>query len=506
MRPIAGGTAHALGSRSIRGHGEPQKYPPTTAKRSRWRSLQTWIPISLVVVAACASTLDVVYWRFGELLLTAMCGLAFASPFSGLALVSASQLVPDPDWSIGLSISELVFIGWAFNAAVRLALGQRIRLPTSAIILLVPVTAWAFVASMTHQDFYVVAMLSRDVLYLVLVYDLYVRAKRNVRLCTLALLGGCSVAAFGYWAFLAGFDLAVFRADPTTFMQDFSRGWLRTEFGRTDANTVAVNISAVLAGLAAAIVSDRESGSQGRKALARLGGLAVAAILGALMLPALAATMSRGGLAELAAGLAVVLLYVLAGPTRSRSGHRINAAWAGGAFVLAACVLAATPYGRESIERIIDVGRYTSDRGGLVTARGVTLQGVLETAALAPAFGISYQQFVDTYGKIPHSSFFDVMVSSGLPGLLFFSACALWPLALAVRRRVRDEIYLPVFVAYVCFLVYATTISALSNKAFWCLWLLCLLNASGRGRYVRMARTTPPPLWTGRLAQRQSVA
>jgi len=278
------------------------------------------------------------------------------------------------------------------------------------------------------------------------------------------------------------------------------------EFGRTDANTVAVNISAVLAGLVAWIVSDGVHPSRRGTAGARLGGFAIAAIVAALMVPALAATMSRGGLAELATGLAVVLLYILAGPTRGRGHRRVNAAWAAVAFLLAAAVLAATPYGRETIERVIDVARYTNDSGGLVAARGPTLEGVQETLNLAPAFGISYQQFVETYGRIPHSSFFDVTVGAGLPGLLLFVACALWPLALAMRRQVRDQIYLPVFVAYACFLMYATTISALSNKAFWCLWLLCLMNARARARAVRVTPATCAPVWTATLAPGRSGA
>ena len=89
---------------------------------------------------------------------------------------------------------------------------------------------------------------------------------------------------------------------------------------------------------------------------------------------------------------------------------------------------------------------------------------------------------------IPHSSFFDMGVGAGVPALLLFVVCVMSPLVLAFRRRASHELYLPVFAAYVCFVVYAGTISALSNKTFWCLWFLCLMNVEGRPSDPRLVR------------------
>jgi len=429
-----------------------------------------------------------VYAGLGGPLLLAMCIGGFWNPFSGLALVSASQLVPDPDWSNGMSISSLVFAGWTLSALLRAALGHRLRVPTSALRLFGPVVAWAFVASLTHGDRYVFALLVRNALYTVLFYDLYQRAGRDVRRCTLALLGGCCIAAFGYWAYRWGVDLVVAANDSTGAIADLSRGWARIEFGRTDSNTVAVNISAILASVVAVVVSGGYAGLRRRSRGARIASLAFAGIVGTVMVPALAGTMSRGGLAELGAGLAVVCVWLVVGPRRGGEQRAATVASLIVTALVIASAVALTPYGAETVARLIETHNFTAQQGGLIAARGVTLRGAIDTMAGAPLVGVSYQQFVDSYGLVPHSSFFDVGVGAGLPGLLLFVGCVVWPLVLAVRGRAGRELYLPVFVAYVCFIVYAGTISALSSKTFWCLWFLCLMNVRGRAHDPGLVR------------------
>ena len=453
---------------------------PAPGGAARGDGSQVWLPVGLLLAVACAATIAPVYERIGGPLLLAMCTLAFSNPFSGLALVSASQLVPDPDWTNGISISSLVFLGWAATTLVRVAFGHRARLPIRAIGLLLPVTGWATIASLTHGDPYVPTLLARDALYIVLAYDLYLRAGCDVRRCTLALLGGCCIAAFGYWAYRCGLDLVVGNVVSNATLADMSRGWARIEFGRTDSNTVAVNISAILASVVAVVVAggraDGRRGSRGSNIL----WLAIAGVVGVMMLPALAGTMSRGGLAELGAGLAVVCLFVVAGPRTAGKAHRARVAKLIGMGLVVATILAVTPYGPEIVARIIETQNFTTRQGGLIAARGLTLDGALASMAGSPVLGSSYQQFVDTYGLMTHSSFFDVGVGAGLPGLVLFIGCASWPIILAVRSKARNQIYLPVFVAYVCFVVYASTISALSNKTFWCFWLLCLMNVGNR--------------------------
>jgi len=457
------------------------------ARNSRRDERQLWIPVGLLLVVACAVMVRSVYAGLGGPLLLAMCLGAFSNPFSGLALVSASQLVPDPDWSSGVSISSLVFAGWAATTLLRMAVGHRPRLPMKALRLIVPVTVWASIAAITHGDLYIPNLLARDGLYIVLFYDLFQRARCDVRRCTLAVLGGCCTAAFGYWAYRWGVDLVVSAVDSTGAIADLSRGWARIEFGRTDSNTIAVNISTILAGIVAVVMS-RGSGVRRGSRGAAVMSLGVAGMVGAAMVPALAGTMSRGGLAELGAGLAVACLWLVVAPRR---GGKRRAGTVIGLVVTAlvvASALAFTPYGAETVARIVETQNFTAQQGGLVAARGVTLRGTLDTVAGAPLVGVSYQEFVDRYGLIPHSSFFDVSVGAGLPGLLLFVGCVASPFALAIRRGAWRELYLPVFVAYVCFVVYAGTISALSNKTFWCLWFLCLMNVEGRPSDPRVVR------------------
>ena len=84
-------------------------------KTERKVPLQDTIPLVIMGIILFSLTLETILQKFGFYLIVPGCLLAFISPYSSLALLSASQVIADPPGLGGLTIARMAFIGFCIS-------------------------------------------------------------------------------------------------------------------------------------------------------------------------------------------------------------------------------------------------------------------------------------------------------------------------------------------------------------------------------------------------------
>jgi O-antigen ligase len=233
------------------------------------------------------------------------------------AFMATSQIVADPQ-GLPLTLAQLGVVAWAVTLPLNSTLGavKHIRCLWSYIA---PLTVWIIILEVGANCTWGVSWFVGPITFLIAgLYFLDPRTEGKLALKIIVLSAG--TAALGYWLPKLGVSVL----GITYAASDYTLGFARTGYGRGDSNNAAINVVVFLLG-ATALTIFSETKTFDR----RVKEVVFVAACWALGIPALLATVSRGGLYAIPLGLLVILLIYL----RARGSSAV------GGFLAVGCVI-----------------------------------------------------------------------------------------------------------------------------------------------------------------------
>lgn len=421
----------------------------------------------------------------GSLLTVMLMVIGFSHPLSALFVMGASQIVPEPaQWPITLAqlcIPVFVLSGMVADLAWRRGWRRyrwpRIQVPKELIKYLVPLILWLSISAAIHGDYVTLFEVIKGGLFAVIGWNLIRRINSQRDQILIAICIGGIVALSGYWGDIVG-------VAPTGIMRPVSvRGFERIGAGRGDTNNVGPSLSLALVCLIGLTLLPHHS-TLDQKTRRRL--VYVLVLLLSLGVPALAATMSRGGIAQSITALSLSLAALLMVGLWQH--------WAVAKSIMTVVLVGVTVglvlwssglWEGEVLPRATALWEFqvrdAQSRGtsewDLASGRRIVWKASWRMITDSPLVGMSGTEGWIRYGPAAsncgHNVLLDAGRSAGFPGMLLLLILILSPfLKIVQTRRVSDT--LPTILAYVCILFAMMQLSIIGDKRFWLLWAFLL--------------------------------
>jgi len=387
-------------------------------------SARGWDYLLLIATAVlcCLLMLQGVSASIGAPIVYGMAALCFLSPYSGLCLLAASQIVPDPPGA-QLTVARLAFLGFVPSLLYHRYRFQYVR---QYAVYVVPLTIWTVLVDlMMRGDVYVPPILA----YIIGAAACLLISHRHVRtdLALLAICLGSLCGCLSWWAPKFGLEIT------------------RTELARAGLERLVAGRLAGVAGFPSALASvglfalSLWPGSVCSRGLTRWV-LIAASFAAAVSVPG---TLGRGAIASLALGFLVLFYFQRGARLSPRDGvvlHRYRTATVL-LFVVGlvgflfndttskSYLQAATEFTNEQMD---------SSGGVLGYERVDRMQRMVRLIAYYPVMGVPENQLLITpIGEgtkwallgytVPHNVFLGIGLSYGIPGMVMFGLLFFYP-------------------------------------------------------------------------------
>ena len=351
--------------------------------------------------------------------------LAVGNPFTWVFYIAASQVVADPA-NCPLTLAQIGILAWVctlpFNASL-----SRLRDARPFISYVAPLVIWYYAATLTmRQEFQTPLILA--VLVGVITCTYIRRPGINSHVLLLCLVLGSTYAALGYWGGRLGIPIVA----PSYEMASGTTTVFRVGSGRGDSNVSALNIPVLILGTFA-LAAFSKFWLTRKNHLPNI----IAAAAFAVGAPALAATLSRGGLYALPLGFLGLLVMVLA--TARSKGWSMQSLLVPAAVVLTATLSFTFLAGGISLDNVwhlIESRNSENERisgdSGLLSGRAGPWRTHIDIMLAYPIAGIpkgatwDFGEYgVTTVGVegiygAAHNSFLSFGSDAGVPGFVLF--------------------------------------------------------------------------------------
>jgi hypothetical protein len=453
-----------------------------------------WRLCAIVLLGGIALHFPAVYYPAGFYIEAFLSMVSFFTPISGILWLSAAQVVPDPP--IGpFTSSQMAILGAAILFFIR---HDRLSLDycKPVVLAMCPLFVWQTAMNYLHGSGHQLPLLMIYAGMTGCVAAMMAGESGNrLGACLAAFLAGQALCACVFWIIKLGLGAPV-QAFDTSVYGDSSE---IIRIGTARGNAGMLGMSAALAtgfvGIFMFYAPQRKVGISQRLLL----GLAFLGMC--LTVPALISSGSRGGMIAAVAGLLILALF-----GRSISLFSVGLGVAGVALLLA------FGWERLGLQQHWDEMRERqtsqteeSAHGALVAGRelewGPAWDAIMDSPVLGGGQVVKKSYFGSEEKWLSHSTYLDVGLVGGLPGMLLFLWFCMKPMEYLWRYR-RVGVLLWLLSVYVTVIVCNASGSGLQVKTFWILWgLASVLPATTDGpitgaRYKR--NTTADP--TARLS------
>ena len=392
--------------------------------------LPTWDAVLLILVVLGSSSLTIahVHERVALPLTVFLCCIAFLSPYSGLALLAASQVIPDAPGMEPLTVARMAFIGWLVSNLVK---RHSFEGALPVLKMLAPLALWILFVSLVRlqplPEHYLLAWI------LALVGGVLVRETRGqFHLALFAICLGAAPAALGYW----GSKLGIAMTGETAMRA----GILRMGVGRAAYDSLcATNIALAAIGFLGLGVSGLSHHAACRVSDTSFRVLCVGLFL--FVLPALAFTLSRTGIVVFLGGLLVVSLVVML----SRGGRLRQLTASARKILLVSLVAGMVVFlvsgGLNPLETTIRVTR----KQGAIGGRGPHWRKMAVLSLQYPVLGVPPDKRIlapwgegtrwELLGTCPHNVYLGFSYVYGFPAMILFCIFFFYPPFRLVRQH-----------------------------------------------------------------------
>lgn len=413
---------------------------------------------------------------FGKVILSLFCVFSLSSPMSALVALSASQVVADP-LGVPLTLFQALFVCWPIHLLLRRsAVDYR---PMRAFV------AWTIPATLFFQ---LVTCLKWNVWPSIGPFELaiaggimgawYVGQLQGRWILALLCLGvGALPSVITFWLRILGVAIEGIIAAKGIGAQ------AGVGVGRGDGNLAGVSISiASTVILAVALSAQSSNREKARQMWMMVAGIALL-ILSA---PAIAGTMSRGGVVSWAIGLCSIMIFGYPSIIRLQP-----------IMIFAMLVTLASLLGFGGI-----LDTYARSMIGysekqmaesIMMSRDMVWRSALSEVLASPVIGTTPETRVEAggygYDYCSHNVWLDFGRGGGIPGLLWFAAFFVHPLYRLVNAWGATRA-MPFIAAFAVFFGVFMSFSLGNYKTFYILWCLTYAAALFGGRNVARGPTT----------------
>jgi hypothetical protein len=408
--------------------------------------------------------------NFGLFILLFQCMISLASPFSALLAFSASQVSADPP-DFPLTTAQALVIAWGVHFLLR---RRKFKLSYAKPLLITISAYYLYAVVITFAKGYVWKPGNDLDLALIvgIIGSTYLaQVKERYRMALLVILLGALPAVFGYWFVRWGVPIEGVMYDTVL------RG-VRIGFGRSDANNAGINIALSAAGLFALSLSPIRSGLVAWRENPFLGLVSFVTLV--LGIPAVAGTMSRGGLVNLFLSLLTATLFLFFLSKKSYGTLKRSYIHSVVIVIIAAIAIGGITVRTDFLERIESVQDYSFDQTGDFFGRRDIMESSLKIILREPLVGETEYNRISLPGYgiefASHNVFLDVGRGSGIPGILFYCIFFFYAPFEIWRRKGLAYAY-PFLIAYESILLTFLSFSLGNHKTFFLLWTLLVLAA-----------------------------
>lgn len=391
-----------------------------------------WDYLLLIATAVlcCLLMLQSVSASIGAPILYAMAVVCFFSPYSGLCLLAASQIVPDPPGA-QLTIARLAFLGFLPSLLYH---QYRYGYLRQYAVYVVPLTIWTILADlMMRGDVFIPPILAYVVGAAACLLISHARVRTDLALLAICL--GSLCGCLSWWAPRFGFEIT------------------RTELARAGLERLVAGRLAGVAGFPSALASvgllalSLWPGSVCSRGLTRWV-LVAASFAAAVSVPG---TLGRGAIASLALGFLVLFYFQRGARLSQRDGMALRRYQAVTILLFVVGVVGFLFHDAMSKSYLQAATEFTSEQmdqsGGVMGYERIDkMQRMLQLIAHYPVMGVPENQLLITpIGEgtkwallgytVPHNVFLGIGLSYGIPGMVLFGLLFFYPPMKILRRE-----------------------------------------------------------------------
>lgn len=405
--------------------------------------------------------------NFGLIILFFECTFSLMSPFSALMVLSASQISADPV-GIPFTTVKVLFIAWAIHFSFRMRrFNFNYAIPFLKLISLYYIY-FIFATIIKGYEWVFGNPLDLAILVGIMGATFIGQAKGRYRLALLSILLGAVPAIFGYWLLNLGIPF------EGIIYEEHAKGAIGIGFGRSDTNNAALNIALATAGLAALCLSPLENKYITWEKYPFIGLLGILVLL--LGIPALAGTMSRGGIINFSLSLFITLVFLFVFSLRAKGvlkrSYKKTIVLIILTFILLFLFFAKT----DVIERLELAQQYslTQSKYSFWLSRGDVWTSALGIVLSQPFLGETFETkiYLSQYGYewASHNVFLDAGRGSGLIGMILYAVFFFYPLWKLIKKGI--DYSFPFIITYFSVFITFMTLSVVNHKTFFLLWSL----------------------------------
>lgn len=441
-----------------------------SSSESGWfdiRPLEWWLS-ALALFGGVALHFPAVYYPFGFYIEAVLCIVSFLTPISGMFWLSAAQVIPDPP--IGpMSSSQMAILG-AIIALIIRTNWRALIYSKPFLLAMAPFFVWQTAMNFFHGgDLQSPLLLIYAAVTGALAAMMTGMSGKRVGACLAAFLAGQALCACVFWIIKLGLGAPVQAFDVTIYGDSLET--IRRGTGRGNAGVLAPSAALAIVGFVGLLMFRPPKKRRGINHTYWI--LFALALLGlCLVAPALPASGSRGGMISVVFG--ILILGLFAHQCRSLSMVSFGIGLLGIAFVL---IFGWTRFGleenwEEARERQEAQEEMVSN-ASLIAGRELEWTAAWNGILDSPIFGggrVTKLSYAGSEGLwASHSTYLDVGLGGGIPGILLFVWFCIIPLKYLWEHR-REGVFLWLLSVYITILACNGSGSALQVKYFWILW------------------------------------
>jgi O-antigen ligase len=437
---------------------QPSGFTGVSSGWNRWDISELETYLCLVVFIGCILLHFVpVYNRFGLPIEVGLSLISFATPISGLLYLSAAQVIPDAP-GCPLPVAQMALAGfflWQFVTGKRVEL---FRMGRPLWIAAAPFFVWDGGLAMMRGDYRFETILLFAILTGCVAAVLVGQSGNRLVTCLVIFLAGHGLAMCLFWIIKLHLGTPV-QAFAIDVLGDSLEQGARIGTARGNANMLGGPMALACIGAFGWFYSQPKQ--------TRLTGM-VALLCLAAAVPPLIGCGERGAFIALCSGV-VFLLLIVVSTGRSLTPMPLTMAW-----LLMVIILGWHPLGldehwqemttRQQVQQI--------DTGTIYAGRTLEWTAAWRAILDSPIIGgghVERLSYLEQDVWMSHSTYLDVGLIGGFPGMALFCWLVLKPV-LELWRRVYEPIIMWLLAVYVVSIISIGSTSAIQFKHFWMLW------------------------------------